>query len=78
MQITLGQQYNVGEKPTVVLYIYINRHAGIIVDHSTRNTHTSYRISQTLINIQTGVSKKFNGNNSNIPSALSIGVCMDV
>ena len=25
MQITLGQQYNVGEKPTVILYIYINR-----------------------------------------------------
>ena len=28
MQITLGQQYDVGEKPTVILYIYINRHAG--------------------------------------------------
>ena len=26
--ITLGQQYNVGEKPTVILYTYINRHAG--------------------------------------------------
>ena len=25
--ITLGQQYNVGEKPTVILYTYINRHA---------------------------------------------------
>ena len=23
MQITLGQQYNVGEKPTAILYIYI-------------------------------------------------------
>ena len=23
------QQYNVGEKPTVILYTYINRHAGI-------------------------------------------------
>ena len=28
MQITLDPQYNVGEKPTVILYIYINRHAG--------------------------------------------------
>ena len=28
MQITLAQQYSVGEKPTVILYIYINRHAG--------------------------------------------------
>ena len=28
MVITLGQQYNVGEKPTVILYTYLNRHAG--------------------------------------------------
>ena len=29
MVITLGQQYNVGEKPTVILYTYyINCHAG--------------------------------------------------
>ena len=31
MQITLGQQYNVGEKPTVILYIYIN-----VVSHIQR------------------------------------------
>ena len=29
MEISLGQQYNVGKKPTVILYTYINRHAGI-------------------------------------------------
>ena len=30
MVVTLGQQYNVGKKPTAMLYIYIiiNRHAG--------------------------------------------------
>ena len=28
MVVTLGQQYNVGEKPTVKLYTYINRHVG--------------------------------------------------
>ena len=29
MEITLlGERYNVGEKPTVILYTYINRHAG--------------------------------------------------
>ena len=33
MQITLGQQYNVGEKPTVILYTYINRHAGTPEKH---------------------------------------------
>ena len=27
METTLGQQYNVGEKPTVILHTYINRHA---------------------------------------------------
>ena len=27
MAVTLGQHYNVEEKPTVVLYTYINRHA---------------------------------------------------
>ena len=26
--VTSGQQYNIGEKPTVILYTYINRHAG--------------------------------------------------
>ena len=28
MVVTLGQQYNVGDKPTVILYTYITRHAG--------------------------------------------------
>ena len=29
MVVTLGQQYNVGEKSTVIMYTYIiNRHAG--------------------------------------------------
>ena len=35
MVVTLGQQYNVGEKPTVILYTYINHHAEppIITEH---------------------------------------------
>ena len=28
MVVTLGQQYNIGEKPAGILYTYINRHAG--------------------------------------------------
>ena len=28
MVVELGQQYHVGEKYTVILYTYINRHAG--------------------------------------------------
>ena len=38
MQITLGQQYNVGEKPTVMLYIYINRHVGTPEKHQKQKT----------------------------------------
>ena len=28
MVVTLGQQYNIGEKPTVILYTFIYRHVG--------------------------------------------------
>ena len=28
MVVPLDQQYNIGEKPTVILYTYINRQAG--------------------------------------------------
>ena len=28
MVVILGQKYNIGEKPTVMLYTHINRHAG--------------------------------------------------
>ena len=40
MEITWGQQYNVGEKPTVVLlYTYINRHVGT-PENSINKTET--------------------------------------
>ena len=41
MVITLGQQYNVGEKPTVILYTYINRHAGTPTKGKTNNTSSN-------------------------------------
>ena len=40
MEITLGQQCNVGEKPTVILYTYINRHAGTPGKNSKIKTET--------------------------------------
>ena len=40
MQITLGQEYNVGEKRTVILYIYINRHAGTPEKKEEKKTET--------------------------------------
>ena len=38
MVVTLGQQYNVGEKPTVILHAYINHHAQppIITQHNCK------------------------------------------
>ena len=33
MVVTLGQQYNVGEKSTVKLYTYINRRAGTLLSN---------------------------------------------
>ena len=46
MVVTLGQQYNVGEKSTVVLYKYINHHAGpsIITKHKHCIVHIVKRI----------------------------------
>ena len=36
MVVTFGQQYHVGEKPTVILYAYINHHAQppVITQHT--------------------------------------------
>ena len=36
--VTLGQQYHVGEKPTVILYTYINRHGGTPNKTKTKDT----------------------------------------
>ena len=40
MVVTLGQQYNVGEKPTVIMYTYINHHAQqqVITQHTDCST----------------------------------------
>ena len=37
MVVTLGQQYNVGKKPAVILDTYINRHAGTPERHQKQN-----------------------------------------
>ena len=40
MQITLGQQYNVGEKPTVIILLYIK----IINRHACRDTRKTLKM----------------------------------
>ena len=47
MKITLGQQYNnVGEKPPVILYAYINRHAG--TQENIVNTKQCFTLSHMV------------------------------
>ena len=41
MVVTLGQQYNIGEKPTVILYTYINPHAGTPEKQRRQNSTSS-------------------------------------
>ena len=55
MVITLGQQYNVGEKPTVILYTYyINRHAGTPTKGKTKQRIIKQeRQSNTIIETST-------------------------
>ena len=48
MVVTLGQQYNIGEKTTVViLYTYINRHAG--TPEKQRNKKQKQNISNMIV-----------------------------
>ena len=57
MVITLGQQYNVGEKPAVILYTYINRHAGTPTKGKTKQYRTSSNNKDkynTIIETRTG------------------------
>ena len=39
MVVPLGQQYNIGEKLTVILHSYINRHAGTPEKQQRRNSY---------------------------------------
>ena len=41
MVVKLGQQYNIGEKPTVILHTYINRHAGTPEKQRKQNSTSS-------------------------------------
>ena len=47
MVVTLGEQYNVGEKPTVILYTYINRHAG--PPNITKQKHVVHSEEGTVV-----------------------------
>ena len=47
MVVTSGQQYNVGERPTVILHTYINSHAGSL--NTTKRKDIQYTIKKLVI-----------------------------
>ena len=49
MVVTLSQQYNVGERPTVILYTYINRHRPPNATKAKYNT-IQYIIKNIVLN----------------------------
>ena len=51
MVVTFGQQYIIGEKPTVILYTYINRHAGTPEKQRRQNSTSSNIIMYNNNNI---------------------------
>ena len=48
MVVTLGQQHNIGEKPTVMLYTYLNRRAG--TPDKTKQKHCSTYLNRLVSN----------------------------
>ena len=52
MVVTLGQHGNVGEKPTVILYTYIHRHAGLSNKTTFKKTmeHIIINLKGSIIN----------------------------
>ena len=56
--ITWGQQYNIGEKPTVTLYIYINDHVGTPKQKQTRYL-TVFLDKSSKLNSDNSIIEKF-------------------
>ena len=48
MVVALGQQYYVGDKPTVILYTYINRHARTPDKHQ-KQKHCNSTLSNMVV-----------------------------
>ena len=51
MAVTLGQQYNIGEKPTVILCTSINRHARTPSKTKTKDTMSSLDTAQSCYDV---------------------------
>ena len=74
MVVTLGQQYNVGEKPNVILYTYISHHAQlpVITQHIPTVVH-SYEDSTNVDNSTIEPYK-----NGGLVNQKNVGVCCTI
>ena len=52
MVVTLGEQYNIGEKPTVILYTYINHHTE---SSSITKQKTLYCVLSFVLDVSDGL-----------------------
>ena len=73
MVITLGQQYNVGEKPTVILNTYINRHAGTPKKGRQNNTSSNNKDKYNTI-IETRTAEDHDDENLHNPETVQDAV----
>ena len=46
---TSGRQYNIGEKPSVILYTYINLHAGTPKPKSSESKSSGLQCSNNMV-----------------------------
>ena len=76
MVIILGQQYNIGEKPTVILYTYINRHAGTPAKQRRQNSTSSNIIIYCYIGYKNDFPTTLNREQRGPPCRLSLVVTL--
>ena len=58
-----GQQYNIGEKPSVILYTYINLHAGIPKPQSFKSKSPGLQYSNMVLHGLREIKVKLNYEN---------------
>ena len=73
MVITLGQQYYVGEKPTVILYTCINRHSGTPTKGRQNNTSSNNKDKYNTI-IETRTAEDHDDENLHNPETVQDAV----
>ena len=75
MVVTLGQQCNVGEKPSVMLYTYIDRQAG--TPDKTKPKHCSIELDRLIIIYDNNVIEPYNSESLQSRREGTLQYCID-